>query len=68
MKLTESQLDIIDHTMHRTANGLYCGDSADMQVLVGLGLMGSQGFSAFCPDEYFYVTPKGKSIFADSPK
>ncbi len=65
MDLTKNQLDIIDHTMHRTANGLYCGNSDDMQVLVKSGLMGAQGTTGFCPDEYFYVTPKGKKVFAE---
>ncbi len=64
MNLTKNQADIIDHTLHRTANGLYCGNSDDMRALVEAGLMGSQGTTSFCPDEYFYVTAKGKRIFA----
>lgn len=63
MILTKNQSDIIDHTLHRTANGLYCGNSDDMRILVSQGFMGSQGTTGFCPDEYFYVTAKGKRVF-----
>ncbi len=60
MELTKSQKDIIDHTLHRTANGLYCGNSDDMQVLVKAGLMYKAGSTGFCPDEYFGVTAAGR--------
>ncbi len=63
LKLTKNQIDIIDHTLHRTANGLFCGNSDDMQTLVRLGLMYSQGKAGFCPDEYFGVTAKGRAVF-----
>lgn len=59
MYLTKEQIDILDHTKHRTANGLFCGDSKDMQVLVANGLMYSQGKTSFCPDEYFGITVLG---------
>lgn len=59
MELTKNQIDILDHTKHRTANGLYCGDSEDMQVLVKNGLMYYQGTTKFCPDEYFGITVLG---------
>ena len=64
IELTKKQFGILDHTAHRTANGLYCGDSKDMQVLVELGLMHSRGVTGFCPDEYFCMTKAGKVALA----
>ena len=60
MELTKNQIDILDHTTHRTANGLFCGGSEDMQSLVENGLMYSQGTTGFCPDEYFGITQLGR--------
>lgn len=60
MIITNSQREILDHTAHRTAGGLYCGDSDDMQELVRLGLMVSVGKKPFVPDEYFKLTGAGR--------
>ena len=65
--LTKNQHDILDHTARRAANNLYCGDSADMQELIRLGLMESAGRTIFCPDEYFRMTPKGRKVLRESP-
>ncbi|MCK5018181.1 MAG: hypothetical protein KAS32_14085 [Candidatus Peribacteraceae bacterium] len=65
MSLTKNQRDIIDHTVHRTAKGLYCGDSKDMQELIKLGYMYSAGKTGFCPDEYFGVTVAGRKALAE---
>ncbi len=62
MELTKNQIDILDHTMHRAANNLFCGDSDDMQELVGLGLMWPCGKTKFCPDEYFRITYAGRKV------
>lgn len=62
MELTQNQKDILNHTATRTANRLYCGDSPDMQILVKKGLMQYAGKTAFCPDKYFRLTPRGKQI------
>lgn len=58
--LTKKQVSILDHTAHRAAGGLYCGDSPDMQGLVALGMMVSAGRKSFVPDEYFRMTGKGR--------
>ena len=65
MELTKNQRDIIDHTLHRTANSLYCGNSDDMQVLVKLGLMYKAGSNSFCSDEYFGVTNAGRKHISE---
>lgn len=62
-KLTKNQLDILDHTLHRAANRQYFGDSADMKVLVKLGLMRSKGKTSFCPDEVFMITQLGREEY-----
>jgi len=41
MNINKEQISILDHTIHRAAGGLYCGDSLDMQALVAAGLMTS---------------------------
>ena len=58
--LTTNQKEILDHTEHRAAGNLYCGDSDDMQGLVRLGLMVSVGKKSFVPDEYFRITALGR--------
>ena len=60
MVLTKNQIDILEHTASRAANGHFCGDSEDMQELVKLGFMVSVGKVAFCPDEFFRLTKKGR--------
>ena len=64
MELTKDQIDILDHTEHRTANGCYVGDSEDMQKLIQLGLMCYVGRTAFCPDKYFRITGAGRQAIA----
>lgn len=59
-KLTKTQIDILDHTRNRAANNLFCGDSADMQCLIRMGLMYNAGIKSFCPDEFFALTEKGR--------
>ena len=64
MSLTENQLGILDHTMHRASvPGLFCGDSPDMQELVRLGYMASAGRVSWVPDEYFRVTAAGRNAW-----
>ena len=65
LKMNEEKVAIMEHTITHSANGLYCGDSPDMQYLVKHGLMGSQGKTGFCPDEYFYITPLGRKVLSD---
>ena len=61
MKLNKEQIAIMEHTNNRTVNGLYCGDSPDMQTLVKAGLMRSVGRVVFVPDPYFRLTNKGQA-------
>jgi hypothetical protein len=68
MKMNREQLDILDHTMHRTANGLFCGNSPDMQELVKAGYMVEAGYKSFVPDPYFKITGKGIAAFKESQK
>jgi hypothetical protein len=65
-ELNREQLCILDHTVHRAANRMYCGDSPDMQVLVAAGLMKSAGRKSFVPSEYFTITPEGYEALRDS--
>lgn len=67
MELSANQRDIMDHTAHRTANGRYCGNSDDMQILVRLGFMHPIGKTSFCPDEYFCLTRKGREAMNEDP-
>jgi hypothetical protein len=58
--LTREQREILSHTEHRAARGLYCGGGKDMDVLVAAGLMESAGRKSFVPDEFFRITSKGR--------
>lgn len=58
-KLTWYQYDILDYTMNRAANRHFLGDSENMRVLVGLGLMKSVGHKSFVKGEYFEITRAG---------
>ena len=60
-KLSINQQEILEHTVYRAANGFYCGNSKDMQILIKLGLMRSVGKKPFVPDEYFIITEAGKN-------
>jgi hypothetical protein len=64
MELNKKQVEILDHTARRAANGRYCGDSPNMQALVAAGLMVSLGKAAWCPDEYFGITKEGREALA----
>ena len=63
--MNQNQLDILDHTIHRAPQGVYCGDSPDMQELVRLGCMASAGKVAWCPDEYFRITAAGRQAWQE---
>ena len=58
--MNKRQVEILDHVESRAANGLFCGDSSDMQALVMAGLMMSAGRKSFVPDEYFCITDAGR--------
>lgn len=61
--LSQSQLGILDHTLHCASLGLFCGDSLAMRELVAAGLMESAGRVAWCPDEYFRITAAGREAW-----
>ena len=58
--LSREATAILAHAAERSAGGLYCGDSADMQNLVARGFMKSAGRKSFVPDEYFRITKEGQ--------
>lgn len=63
-KLTTEQKEILLHTKHRAAQGLYVGSSPDMLKLEALGLMKYRGRVAFCPDTYWSLTYGGEQVVA----
>lgn len=62
------QLAIIDHTLHRAANGLFCGDGPEMKRCVAAGWMVSAGTVPWCPDEYFAVTAAGRQLWKEAAR
>ena len=66
--MTNEQIGILNHTRYRSAYGMFCGDSKDMQELCHMGYMESAGRKSFVPDEYFKITRKGLEFFSQSPK
>ncbi len=62
MQLTNEHIEILKHTER---NGLFCGDSKEMQELCDLKIMEFAGRKSFVPDPYFRLTPDGKSILDD---
>ena len=62
IEITKEHIEILKHTMK---NGLYCGDSKEMNDLVELKMMEFAGRKSFVPDPYFRLLPDGKSTLAD---
>lgn len=62
MQLTKEHLEILKHT---AKNGLYCGDSKEMQDLCNCKMMEYAGKKSFVPDPYFRLGPDGKSAVED---
>ena len=62
MRINKEKIAIMDHTVHRAAGGVYCGDSRDMQEMVDDGLMESAGKKSFVPSEYFRITARGRGV------
>jgi hypothetical protein len=65
MKLTNDQYEILHHTEHRAAGGLYCGGGSEMDELVALGLMSEAGRKSFVPDPYYRITSAGRSALRE---
>ena len=49
---------------HMIKNGLFCGDSSDMDWLVDNDLAEFAGRKSFVPDGYYRITAKGKGALA----
>lgn len=62
MEMTKEHIGILKHT---EKNGLFCGDSKEMQELCDLKMMEFAGKKSFVPDPYFRLMPDGKSALAD---
>lgn len=57
MELNSEQKAIIEHTIK---NGLFCGDSPDMEALLTLGLIEYAGKKSYVSDVYYNVTRAGR--------
>lgn len=62
MELTREHFEILKHAER---NGLYCGDSKEMQELCDLKMMEFAGRKSFVPDPYFRIMPDGRSALSD---
>ena len=68
MNLTKEHVEILKHTAYRAARRMYCGDSPEMRELAEAGYMRSAGTAAWCPDEYFTITPNGLTMLGEIEK
>lgn len=62
VELTKEHIEILKHT---EKNGLFCGDSEEMQDLCKLKMMEYAGRKSFVPDPYFRLMPDGKLTLDD---
>lgn len=62
MELTKEHIEILKHT---SKNGIFCGDSPEMQDLCKLKMMVFVGRKSFVPDPYFRITKDGESAIED---
>lgn len=68
MRLTAEHKAIMEHAIK---NGLFCGDSPEMQELRDVGFMEFAGKKSYVPDSYFRCTSEGKAalnIFGEIDK
>lgn len=65
MKFSNEHLGILRHTSRVSANGLFCGNSKEMEELCKEGLMKSAGKKLFVPEEYFAITRKGIEVVSE---
>ena len=64
MILTKEHIEILDHTINRAANQLFCGSTSEVIELVNSGYMLSAGKVGFHDDEYFSITRKGRELLS----
>ena len=62
MELTPEHIEILKHT---EKNGLFCGDSPEMQDLCKLKMMEFAGRKTYVPDPYYRLMADGRSVLAD---
>jgi hypothetical protein len=62
MELTNEHIEILKHT---EKNGLFCGDSPEMQDLCKLKMMEFAGKKPFVPDPYYRLAEDGRTALAD---
>ena len=62
MELTNEHMEILKHTGR---NGLFCGDSLEMQDLCKLKMMELAGWIPSVPDPYYRLMADGKSALDD---
>lgn len=62
-KLTKEEYSIINHTLTRSANKLYCCPEKEVSILLGKNLMEFAGVVPFVPDPYWRVTKKGEEAY-----
>lgn len=62
MELTNEHIEILKHTRQ---NGLFCGDSKEMQELCELKMMEYAGRKSFVPDPYYKLMRDGESVLND---
>lgn len=65
MEIKNEHVEILKHT---AKNGLFCGDSREMQELCDLKMMEFAGRKSFVPDPYFRILNDGKSLLDDLSK
>ena len=56
--LNEEQVSILKHAV-ADHQGMFCGDSTDMDFLVEEGYMKYEGKKSFVPEGYYSITPEG---------
>lgn len=60
MELNNEHKEILNHTLYRAANRMYCGESREMDELCKAGLMTHTGLKSFGNDDYFTITADGR--------
>jgi hypothetical protein len=62
MEITQAHIAIMEHTKK---NGIFCGDSKEMQELCELKMMEFAGKKSFVPDSYYRLMNDGETMLDD---
>ena len=65
MEITNEHIEILKHA---SKNGLFCGDSKEIQELCEFKMMEFAGRKSFVPDPFFKLMPDGESLINDLTK